>query len=624
MQKSREILKSFWGYETFRPLQEDIVDAVINGNDVLAILPTGGGKSICFQVPGIAREGICIVVSPLIALMQDQVNNLNKLGIRAKSITSGMTFREIDLTLDNCRFGGVDFLYVSPERLKTTLFIERLKLMTVGLFVVDEAHCISEWGHDFRPPYMEIAKVRAIHPTVPLMALTATATTKVKQDIISSLELKNPLFFESSFERKNVSYEVYKIDNKDRAIIQLCKKWHEHVGIVYCQTRKSVKEVTQLLIANGIRANMYHGGMESEERAKALQAWMDEKTPVMVATNAFGMGIDKPNVRFVTHYEIPNNPEAYFQEAGRAGRDGQSARTLAFYEEPDLKNLHDRIDREFPSLEDVQLVYRALCNYLRIAIGSGNGETYAIDFSDFSHRFNLDLHKIYASLKLLEINDDLYLNEQSQFHTRLKFTVTNVSLYSFLLAHPEYTKLTNLINRTYSSAFDEFVDIRSTYFAKTLGITVKELEQKLKVLEQHGLADIAWKTDLPRVTFLHERLPNDYISLRAESYFFRKERAYERLSFMLDFVQARTCRPQRLLRYFGQESEECGICDLCKSKGSQDLNSKIRAILENSEISIEEIRSKFDETEKSKLDLVLKKMINEGELLFHNGKLKLK
>ncbi len=416
MEKSREILQKIWGYDQFRPLQEDIVDAAIYGKDVLALLPTGGGKSICFQVPGLAREGICIVVSPLIALMEDQVRQLVKRGVRAKALTSGMSHREMDITLDNARFGGLDFLYVSPERIQTRLFLERVKNMEIGLLVVDEAHCISEWGHDFRPPYRSIAVLRELHPQVPVMAVTATATAEVKQDIIENLQLQNPAVFEATFERPNLTYEVFPVSNKTEAIVSLCNRLKGHVGIVYCQTRRSVKEIMQLLQAKKIKANMYHGGMDADQRSASLQAWLSEETPVMVATNAFGMGIDKPNVRFVAHYELPNNPEAYFQEAGRAGRDGQFSRTFAFVESNDLNELEAKVLAQFPEIETVKLVYRALCNYLKIAIGSGDSETYAVDFNEFTKRFNLSPAVAYPALKLLEMNGDLVFSEDA-FHS---------------------------------------------------------------------------------------------------------------------------------------------------------------------------------------------------------------
>ena len=336
MSKSLEILKQFWGYDQFRPLQNDIVENTIYGHDTFAMLPTGGGKSICFQVPGIAREGITIVISPLIALMQDQVDSLNNKGIKSIYLSSGMSYREIDIALDNARFGDIKFLYTSPERIKTKLFIERFKAMNVGLIVIDEAHCISEWGHDFRPPYREISELREYHPDVPFIALTASATPEVQSDIIESLKLKSPKIFKGDIERSNISYNVFPSENKLKNIIDECDIRKGQTGIVYCQTRRAVKEVVTQLRANNISAGMYHGGMNNEDRKYMLSCWMNNQVRVMVATNAFGMGIDKPDVRFVLHYEIPNSLEAYYQEAGRAGRDGNESVAKAYWEQKDI------------------------------------------------------------------------------------------------------------------------------------------------------------------------------------------------------------------------------------------------------------------------------------------------
>ena len=340
MNKSQEILKKYWGFDAFRTLQEDIIDAAIYGKDTVALMPTGGGKSICFQIPGLAREGICLVISPLISLMQDQVEQLEAKGIRAKAITSMMSYREIDITLDNAKYEGLDFLYTSPERLQSRLFIERFKQMNISLIVVDEAHCISEWGHDFRPPYRKIADLRKYHPEAPIMALTATATKEVKEDIILQLDLKNPAVFESSFQRANLSYEVHQVENKEIALGKWVQKFPHMCGIVYCQTRKSVKEIANFLFNQGIKTGIYHGGLDAVQRNQMMQLWMNDEVHLMIATNAFGMGIDKPNVRYVIHYEFPNNIEAYFQEAGRAGRDGKESRTLVLLNQRDIASTH--------------------------------------------------------------------------------------------------------------------------------------------------------------------------------------------------------------------------------------------------------------------------------------------
>ncbi|MFM7668722.1 MAG: ATP-dependent DNA helicase RecQ [Bacteroidota bacterium] len=564
MKKSIEILSQFWGFDSFRLSQEAIVDDVILGNDVLALLPTGGGKSICFQVPGLARKGITIVISPLIALMQDQVNNLNSKGIRAKAITSGMSYREIDILLDNARFGALDFLYTSPERIQSKLFQERFKLMEVALVVVDEAHCISEWGHDFRPSFRSIAKLRELQLKVPVIALTATATSKVKEDIISQLKLKTPKIHESSFERNNLSYEVYKTENKASKIIDFIKLNQRKSGIVYCQTRKSVKDFAKILLANNISCGIYHGGLEREEREKMLDGWLNNQFYVMLATNAFGMGIDKPDVRFVLHYEFPPSLEAYFQEAGRAGRDGNSSRTIVFYQENDVEDLVSRNEMQFPPVETIKRTYRALCSYLKVAIGSGENESYPIDFSNFSNTLKLDLLETYNSLKILEKNGDIQLSENSFSETSLQWNVSNLELYNFQIKHEKYRPLISFILRSYSASFDEFVGLRYSKILKHLSISKTELEDQLKQLEKYGIANIEWQNDLPTVTFLHERLPDDYLNLSPEAYANRKKYSAEKLNAAIDFLKKDTCRSIQLLNYFGQDSATCGKCDVCQ------------------------------------------------------------
>lgn len=623
MEKSREILQRTWGYSAFRPLQEDIADAAIYGKDVFALLPTGGGKSICFQVPGLAREGICIVISPLIALMEDQVNQLQKRGVRAKALTSGMSYREMDITLDNARFGGLDFLYVSPERLQTRLFQERLKVMEVGLFVVDEAHCISEWGHDFRPSYQLIAEIRNFHPEVPMMALTATATLQVQKDIIESLGLKDPMVFEAPFERNNISYEVYPVSNKLSAVTRLCQRNQGNVGIIYCQTRRSVKEITKYLLSQKINANMYHGGMLRKQRSAALEAWMKEQTPIMVATNAFGMGIDKPNVRFVAHFELPNNPEAYFQEAGRAGRDGQTARTFAFVEPGDLDQLKLRLNAQFPDLDFVKLAYRALCSYLKIAIGSGNQESYTINFSDFSKRFQLPIQDLFAAFKLLEMNGDILFSEEGIRGSRIKFTIDNAHLYGFQLKNPQVDQLIVLLNRMHQHLFETYAEIDEDAICEKLKISTEALNKQLSYLEEQGIIDITWRTNLPMVTFLHERFPDDYIKLKPEVYLFRKERALERLEAMRKFVEGKQCRQQYIIEYFGQQSTPCGKCDICKENDAFSkhprLELEILDVLQQPK-TVQEIVLCFEDELHLKVKQLLKEMQLAERISFSENK----
>ncbi len=624
MEQSRNILKKYWGFDQFRPLQEDIVDAAIYGKDTLALLPTGGGKSICFQVPGMAREGICIVVSPLIALMQDQVEQLQKRGIRARAITSGMSYREIDITLDNARFGGLDFLYTSPERLQTKLFIERFKRMNVGLIVVDEAHCISEWGHDFRPPYRQIADLRLIHPKVPIIALTATATPEVKKDIIEQLKLAEPEVFEGSFQRSNLSYEVYPVANKSDAILKLVKQFEGSSGIIYCQKRKSVKEIANLLISQKNKVGIYHGGMDSKSRSQMMSAWLKGDLPVMVATNAFGMGIDKPNVRFVAHYEFPNNPEAYFQEAGRAGRDGKEARTFVFYEQRDLEETSQQIDRQFPPVEVVKKTYSAVCNFLKLAVGSGAGETYPLDLKALIANFKLDLIETYQSLKLLEMNGNLQFTE-SVFHpTRLKFSVGNTVLYSFQIKHESTSNLITLLSRSYPGIFDQYFEIHEAEFCKRLNISAGELDKQLKFLEQNGILDISWKTDLPLVTFIEERMPDNYLTISESVYKTRKEQAEKRWQRMKEFLTFPVCRSQYLIRYFGQESEPCGKCDHCRSiqkdnYTSEEISKFLLEVLRSPK-SLHEIKTELHQIKEDQLSRVLNWLMQEERIRFSGGK----
>jgi ATP-dependent DNA helicase RecQ len=622
MEKSRELLERIWGYSAFRPLQEDIVDAAIYGKDVLALLPTGGGKSICFQVPGLAREGLCIVVSPLIALMEDQVRQLTKRGIRARALTSGMSYREMDITLDNARFGGLDFLYVSPERIQTRLFQERVKLMEIGLLVVDEAHCISEWGHDFRPSYLSVHLIREIHPQVPMMAVTATANEKVKTEIVERLMLHQPAIFEAPFERDNLAYEVYSVSNKTNAVLTLCKRMEGNVGIVYCQTRRSVKEVMKLLLSQKIEANMYHGGMDARQRSQALNDWLNEKTPVMVATNAFGMGIDKPNVRYVAHYEIPNNPEAYFQEAGRAGRDGELARALAFVEPRDLQELEERVRAQFPPVETIKLVYRALCNFLKIAIGSGNGETYPVEFSAFTKRFNLDPAEVYPAFKILEMNGDIVFSEHAFHGSRVKITISNAHLYSFQLSNPYVDPLITLLCRNYGDIFEQFYEVDEQQFCQRLKISQAELNKQLQFLETHGIIDITWRTSNPLVTFLHERKPDDYLEIRPEHYLHRKERALERMAAMRAYVETEECRQMQLVRYFGQQGKPCGKCDVCKraasAKEAADPETTIIGLLAEKR-SLNELLRHFDESMHADIKKLLKHLLTEERIAFSSG-----
>jgi len=621
MSKSQEILKKYWGFDAFRSLQEEIIEAAIYGKDTVALMPTGGGKSICFQIPGLAREGICLVISPLISLMQDQVDQLEIKGIRAKAITSMMSFREIDITLDNAKFDGLDFLYTSPERLQSRLFVERFKQMQISLIVVDEAHCISEWGHDFRPPYRKISDLRKYHPEVPIIALTATATKEVKEDIILQLELKNPAVFESSFQRINLSYEVHKVENKEVALLKWVQKFPNMCGIVYCQTRKSVKEIANFLLNQGIKTGIYHGGLDAVQRNQMMQLWMNNEVHLMIATNAFGMGIDKPNVRYVIHFEFPNNIEAYFQEAGRAGRDGKESRTLVLLNQRDITSTHATVEKQFPPIQLVKSTYRALCNHLKLAIGSGEGESFPINLKELSTNYKLKVIETYQSLKILEMNGDILFNESVFNPTRIKFAVGNTVVYSFQIKYEKVSKLISFLSRSYPGIFDHFFDLDETVCCSKLGITPKELENQLHFLEQNGIIDITWKTDLPKVTFLHERLPDDYLRVSDEVYHNRKIRAFRRWDNMQKYLLTDHCREQFILHYFGQESAPCGKCDFCRNQRKEALSKlKIKEILttqlSEKERSLDELITLNSNLHESELKVVLQQLILDEEVIF--------
>ncbi len=615
MNSSREILKKYWGYSSFRPQQEEIVDDVINGHDVLALLPTGGGKSICFQVPGLAREGITLVISPLIALMQDQVQNLQKIGIRAIAITSAMSQREIDISLDNVKFGGYDFLYTSPERLKNALFLTRFKQMQVGLIVVDEAHCISEWGHDFRPSYFAIHELRKIKPNVPMMALTATATIKVQEDIIEKLTLKNVRKHEASFIRKNLSYNVQNTTNKLEFILSFCKQ-NKDVGIVYCQTRRSVKEVAKKLLANQLSCGIYHGGMSSEERSLMLNHWLTEKTKIMVATNAFGMGIDKPNVRFVLHYEVPPTLEAYFQEAGRAGRDGVSSRAIALINGLEKNEFLAQVAAKFPEKDRVLHSYVAICNYLKIAIGSGLNETYPIDLKEICHTYQLDFSEVYNSIKLLETAGYFSFSEGFHSPTKVLVTIDHLQVYNFQIQHPKFQELLSVLTRTNSSIFENFQDIREEELGKRLKKNIQEVKTQLESLVRYGVVEVKWRTDLPMLTFLRERCTDRDFSLPYNIYKERKVQAEERSNAMINFLDNHECRSKMVLNYFGQESDACGICDICRNTSEVFSKEKIVAFLEN-EKSIFEISDYF-QLDETIVNSIVRELVKE-EMIRYTG-----
>ncbi|WP_018475545.1 RecQ family ATP-dependent DNA helicase [Echinicola pacifica] len=581
--KALSVLKSVFGFDDFRPRQLDIVLSVAEGHDTMALLPTGGGKSICFQVPALMQDGICVVVSPLIALMKDQVENLRRRGVLAAAIYSGMRKREIDTTLDNCIYGNYKFLYVSPERLKTDLFIERFKQMKVNLIAIDEAHCISQWGYDFRPPYLEIAELRQYHPTVPFIALTASATPKVKVDIIEKLELREPKVFIKSFARKNLSYSVRKAENKLEKAIEILQRVPGS-AIVYVRSRKGTKEIAMALSQLKISATFYHAGLDKALREKRQVEWKDNKVRVIVATNAFGMGIDKPDVRVVVHMDMPESPENYYQEAGRAGRDEWKAFAVMLFHDKDLELMEERSIASFPPIDFIRRVYQCLANYYRIAVGSSLMVSYDFDISAFSQTYNLDLLQTYHALKILQEEGFVELSEGYYSLSSLHFLVDNRRLYEYQIAQVKLDPLIKVLLRMYGGElFSEYIKVNEDKLAKALNLPESEVIARLERMDTLGIAAYNKKKDQPQVTFLTHRYDAGKLPLNKQRIAERRENSITKVRAMIAYAQnEQMCRTLQLLEYFGEESDlPCGICDVCvQKKKNSELSTHLMDLRE--------------------------------------------
>lgn len=598
-----EVLKEYWGYDGFRPMQEEIITAALEGKDVLAIMPTGGGKSICFQVPGLMRDGITLVVTPLIALMKDQVQNLNDRGVRALAVHAGMSRHEVDLALNNAAYGDYKFLYLSPERLGTQLFQSYVDVLDISFVVVDEAHCISQWGYDFRPDYLRIGELRE-RIDAPVIALTATATPPVAQDIMERLGFREKLLLKSGFERPNLSYIVRHVEDKCSQILNVCNGV-PGTGIVYARNRRKCEELSEFLRAQGVSASFYHAGLGGQARAERQAAWKSGAVRVMVCTNAFGMGIDKPDVRFVVHYDLPESPEAYFQEAGRAGRDGKRSFAVQLWNSVDVRRAKQIEDVSFPSLEYIEDVYQKLHAFFEIPYDTGMGRQLKFKIEDFCKRFGLQRAPAFYALKYLERTEHLTYSEEVDIPTKVRINVDRKSLYDVELADQGQANVLEALMRSYTGIFSFLQQIDEEYVARRAGQTVPQLRQSLYGLSlAHVISYVP--TDHSDVVVLHhDRLRPGNVNLMPSRYAMLRESFHARAEAMLEYVsETSECRSRYLLRYFGQtEAADCGTCDVCRARRAalpaRTLQQMTRRKLieyideKDGEYSLEEIVTEF-------------------------------
>ena len=625
MQNPKTILNQYWGFDNFRPLQEEIINSILNGQDTLALLPTGGGKSICFQVPALCKDGVCIVVSPLIALMHDQVDNLKRRGIPAIAITSAMRKRELDIALDNCVYGKIKFLYLSPERLQTELARVRIGKMKVNMIAVDEAHCISQWGYDFRPPYLQVADLREICPDVPILALTATAIPKVVTDIQEQLLFKTKNVFQSSFLRSNLAYTVKKTEDKISPLIKLSQQT-DGSGIVYARSRRKTMEVASLLSKNNVAATFYHAGLSPEERTKRQKQWLTGECKVIVATNAFGMGIDKSDVRFVVHLDLPDSPEAYFQEAGRAGRDGKPAAALLFYNPKDIDDLERNFEASFPPLSEIKRTYQALSNMYEVPVGSGAGMTLIFDQEKLCKTYKLEAIKVFHSLNFLEKEGYIAVNDAVFTPARLKMITNNETLYRFQVENPKLEGFIKSLLRMYAGLFDEYVRIVEKDIAKRANMTELEVKRVLKDLEQRDLLNYIPQNDRPLFTFLLPRVDAKKLYIAPEHLIERKKITSLRIKAMISYITGdAVCRQAQLLAYFGELNvEHCGVCDSCIKKTSHNkkisrdvTTNKLVKLLSSSPKKIAELNDLFPEISTTELTFVVRQLLDAGRIKFN-------
>lgn len=623
-----EILKQWWGYDEFRPMQREIIEAVMAGRDTLALMPTGGGKSLTYQIPALAKEGLTIVVTPLIALMKDQVDALRRRGISAVAVHSGMDPHRIEVALDNCTYGDVKLLYIAPERLATEAFRVRLRRMKVSIIAVDEAHCISQWGYDFRPSYLRIAEHREFAPEATVLALTASATERVARDIMHHLGFKQEHILRSSFARPNLSYVVREVEDKYDHLLRIIQNV-EGSGIVYMRTREACETLAEQLRNSGISAQFYHAGLPSLERAMRQDEWLDGRVRVMVATNAFGMGIDKPDVRFVVHYSMCDSLEAYYQEAGRAGRDGRRSYAVMLYTKDDCEKLHYFFKAEFPPVEEIKRVYELVCSYLQVAIGDGEGLSFEFNNYDFCHKMSLSYGLVGSALKILEQNGLMTLLDEQDHPARLMFTCSRDSLYKLNVEGNDMDLLLRTILRTYNGVFSQFRYIDELLLAQVSGLTSERVHELLRVLWRMRVIRYIPASHSPMIIFNSERLPREDIYISPDSYRRRYDVALERTNKMLEYVTNEDkCRSRIIEEYFGQTcASDCGVCDICLARRSKrasvSIDEAVIKALQESELGVKDVVAKVAGRAERVVE-VIDKMVLEGKIsLSVGGKLKI-
>ena len=619
--RTRTILQQYWGYPSFRPLQEDIVDSVMAGKDTLALLPTGGGKSICFQVPAMVMEGLCLVITPLIALMKDQVAHLVEKGIPAAAIYSGMHPDALELAYNQAAFGRLKFLYVSPERLQTNAFIEALRKMKVCLLAVDESHCISQWGYDFRPPYLKIADIRPYMPKTPVLALTATATAKVVDDIQLRLGFKQKNVFQSSFERKNVTYNVIHEADKYGVLRRKLEAMNEGSAIVYVRNRKRTQVIADWLNSVGISATFYHAGLDAKTRDQRQDLWMKGKVKVIAATNAYGMGIDKPDVRLVIHMDLPDSIEAYFQEAGRAGRDLKPSEAFLLVSPADIQKLYENLSQSFPELERIKLIYNALGNYFNIPVGAGENVSYPFVIMDFANRYGFNVVEVFHTLKILEKEGFLVLSDSFDEPSKVMIKASRDDIYGFQVNNPKYSELIKCMLRSLPGVMTDFVRINEETLARKAGLTADMIAEQLKKLESYNFLSYSPRNDKPQLLFLSEFVDAKHFGLSRENYYDRKKDAEARVKAVVDFVNNdEECRSVQLLRYFNEKTKKsCGRCDVCMRKVDNrvpynKIEEKVLSVMSETAQSMKDVLVKCSEFEESKVLDAIRFLVDNGVL----------